>query len=87
MLGVLTTKPRRGSQAPSWAMIAKRVGIALEDRFNAAPLCCWGGMPDRDAEARDFGANTNGLISPDGGWDRYSGISTMSNLPVDVVPL
>ena len=46
----------------------------------------WGGTADRDDEARKIGSNTNRLMTPDDGWDRYCGIPTMSNLPVDIVP-
>ena len=45
----------------------------------------WGGAPDRDAEVRRIGGNTNRLASTDAAWDRYTGIPVMSNLPVDVV--
>ncbi len=45
----------------------------------------WGGAPDRDAEVRSLGGNTNRLASTDAAWDRYTGIPVMSNLPVDVV--
>lgn len=44
----------------------------------------WGGAPDRDAEVRSLGGNTNRLASTDAAWDRYTGIPVMSNLPVDV---
>ena len=45
----------------------------------------WGATPDRDDAVRRIGSNTNRLMSPDRGWDRYSGIPTMSNLPVDII--
>ena len=45
----------------------------------------WGGAPDRDAEVRSLGGNTNRLASTDAAWDRYTGIPEMSNLPVDVI--
>jgi anaerobic selenocysteine-containing dehydrogenase len=45
----------------------------------------WGGAPDRDAEVRSLGGNTNRLASTDAAWDRYTGIPVMSNLPVDVI--
>ena len=45
----------------------------------------WGGAPDRDAEVHRLGGNTNRLASTDAAWDRYTGIPTMSNLPVDVI--
>ena len=45
----------------------------------------WGGAPDRDADVRRIGGNTNRLASTDAAWDRYTGIPVMSNLPVDIV--
>ena len=44
----------------------------------------WGAGPDRDGEVREIGGNTGRLSSVDEGYERYTGLPRMSNIPVAI---